>query len=202
MWPLDESGWRDLLQPLPRDADRAGVRQAIEAAVREYVDGANRDEQFRRLWLQIKRTAGSRQIEKLCRAILQLKTFPLDPVAEAMLRQVEALARMRSDADLRAAIYLSTARRGRFMSRLSLVWTGMGKSDLPISDTGPFVDFMAAITALVFSRPLDGSAVKRFVKREKARRETLLVLDQLFVGEGGIKADSFVIDAAGQHKSG
>jgi hypothetical protein len=199
-WPPNEDEWRDLLR-LPPDADRVAVRQAIEAAVCEYINDAGRDEQLRAVYLQIRRAAGSRQVEKLCQAILQLKNFPLDPATEAMLRQVEALRRLHSDAELRATIYLVTSRRGRFMSRLSLAWTGPGRGDLPISETGPFVDFMVAITALVFSRPLDGSGVKRFASRERARRATLRVLDQLFAGEGGMNVDAFVQGAASGQQS-
>jgi hypothetical protein len=125
-WPPNEDEWRDLLR-LPPDADRVAVRQAIEAAVCEYINDAGRDEQLRAVYLQIRRAAGSRQVEKLCQAILQLKNFPLDPATEAMLRQVEALRRLHSDAELRATIYLVTSRRGRFMSRLSLAWTGPGR---------------------------------------------------------------------------
>jgi hypothetical protein len=169
-WPPNEDEWRDLLR-LPPDADRVAVRQAIEAAVCEYINDAGRDEQLRAVYLQIRRAAGSRQVEKLCQAILQLKNFPLDPATEAML------------------------------SRLSLAWTGPGRGDLPISETGPFVDFMVAITALVFSRPLDGSGVKRFASRERARRATLRVLDQLFAGEGGMNVDAFVQGAASGQQS-
>jgi hypothetical protein len=60
---------------------------------------------------------------------------------------------------------------------------------------------MVAITALVFSRPLDGSGVKRFASRERARRATLRVLDQLFAGEGGMNVDAFVQGAASGQQS-
>jgi hypothetical protein len=130
--PPDEPGWRDLLQGLPPDADRVAVRQAIEAAVHEYINDAGRDEQLRAVYLQIGRAAGAQAFEKFCQAILELKNFPLDPGAEAMLRHVERLRQIRSDAEsdaeLRAAVYLSTVRRGRFMSRLSLAWTGPGRA--------------------------------------------------------------------------
>jgi hypothetical protein len=43
MWPPQDREWHDLLQPLPADADRVGVREAVEAAVREYIDDADRD---------------------------------------------------------------------------------------------------------------------------------------------------------------
>lgn len=201
-WPPDGEEWHELLKGLP-EADRPAFRQAIESAAREYIDDADRDEQLLAVYQEIKRIAGSRQIDKLCQAILQLKNFPLDPQAEAMLRQVEALKGVRSDADLRAAVYLSSSRRGRFMSRLSLAWTGPGKGDLPISETGPFVDFMVAITARVFTRPLDGSGIKRFASRERARRATLRILDQiLLAGAGDTRVDAFVIDGTGQQKSG
>jgi hypothetical protein len=154
------------------------------------------------LYRRIKRLASSQKLEELCQAILQLKNFPLEAGAESMLRHVEALRQISSDADLRAAVYLSTSRRGRFMSRLSLAWTGPGRGDLPISETGPFVEFMVAVTALAFSRPLDGSGVKRFVQRERARRATLRVLDQVLAGEGNMKVDAFLIDASGQPKTG
>jgi hypothetical protein len=203
MWPPDEAEWRELLRDLPpdlSDKERRAVQEAIEAAVREYIDDADRDEQLRSAYLQIKRVADSRQIQKLCQAILQLRDFPLDPGTEAMLRQAEALARICSEADLRASLYLSMERRSRFMSRLSLAWTGPGRGDLPTSETGSFVDFMVAITGRVFPRPLDGSGIKRFVSREKARRATLRILNQILTGQGGMKADAFLIDEAGQRK--
>jgi hypothetical protein len=193
--------WAEVLALLPSHADQTAFCQAIEAAVREYVDGAPRDEQLREVYLQIKKQGGAVAIEKFCRAILELKKFPLDPIAEAMLQHVEPLKQIQSAADLRAAFYLTTSRRGRFMSRLSLAWTGPGRGEMPISDAGPFVDFMVMIAARVFARPLDGYSVKRFAKREQARRETLQVLNQLFAGQGGMKVDAFVIDAFGNHQS-
>jgi hypothetical protein len=202
-WPPDGEEWHELLKGLPPEADRLAFRQAIESAAREYIDDADRDEQLRAVYQEIGRIAGLRQIDKLCQAILRLKNFPLDPQAEAMLRHGEALRQISSDADLRVTVYLLTSRRGRFMSRLSLAWTGPGRGDLPISETGPFVEFMVAITARVFLRPLDGSGIKRFAKRERARRATLRISDQILLGGAGdMKADAFVIDETGQQKSG
>jgi hypothetical protein len=202
-WPPGEEEWHELLKGLPPEADRLAFRQAIESAAREYIDDADRDKQLLAVYREIKRIAGLQQLEKLCQAILRLKNFPLDPQTEATLRQVEALKRVRSDADLRAVFYLSTSRRGRFMSRLSLAWTGPGRGDLPISETGSFVEFMATITALVFSRPLDGSGVKRFARRERARRATLQILNHVLAGAGVMKVDAFVINGSSdQQKSG
>jgi hypothetical protein len=58
------------------------------------------------------------------------------------------------------------------MTGISLIWTGPGKGKLPISETGPFVEFLAAIYARVEGRSLDGAGAKKFVKREWARRSS------------------------------
>jgi len=200
-WPPDERTWSELLLPL--GADRIAFRREVEAAAHEYIHDAGRDEQLLDLYRRIRRLASSQKLEELCQAVLQLKNFPLEPGMENLLRHVEALKQISSDADLRATFYLSTSRRGRFMSRLSLAWTGPGRGDLPISETGPFVEFMAAISALVFSRPLDGSGIKRFASRERARRATLRILDEVLAGEGVMKVDASVIDGSSdQQRSG
>ena len=201
MWPPQDREWHDLLQPLPADADRVGVREAVEAAVREYVDDADHDKQHHSLWLEIGRAAGSRQVEKLCRLVLQLENFSRDPVAESLLQLVAFLRWLRTDAGLRAAVYLASTRRGRFMSRLSLAWTGPGRGDLPISEAGPFVDFIADVPGRVLDRPLDSAGVKKFVRRERARRAALRVLDQRFECECKMKVDAFVFDSSGHRKS-
>ena len=122
-----------------------------------------------------------------------------DSVAEAMLRQVEPLRQICSDAGLRATMYLSKSRRrGRLLSQLSLAWTVWGRGALPKAETGSFVDFMVDITGRVFSRPVGGSGIKKFVGRERARRLTLRLRDQILLsGEGSMKADAYLIDADG-----
>jgi hypothetical protein len=195
MWPPDERAWSELVSP--PSADRTAFRQAIEAAVHEYIHDADRDKQLWGLYKRIRRLAGSQKLEELCRSILQLKNFPLEPDAEKMLRHVEALRQIGPEAKLRATVYLSITRRGRFMSRLSLAWTGPGRGDLPISETGPFVDFVVAITARVFSRPLDGSGVKKFVRRERGRRDMLKILHHFPAGEFSMKANAIVLDRFG-----
>jgi hypothetical protein len=202
-WPPTDEEWGEVLQPLPPAADRSSVQQAVEAAVREYLKEADQDQRLREVYRRIGRYAGSQGMKKVCQAILQLKGFPIDSVAEGLLRQVEPNMQIHGQAKVRAAIHLTTARDGRLMSRLSLVWTGPGKGKLPISETGPFVEFFSSIYRRVFRRPIDGSGVKRFVRREWARREILTTIKLNWAGQGGFKIDEsgvYVIDARGQRK--
>jgi hypothetical protein len=106
-WPPNEREWPELLRALPLDADRPVTRRAIEAAVQEYLGDADRDERLRAVYQQIEHQSGARSVDKLCEAILQLNNFPLDADAEALLRNVEHLKRMRPLAEVRATIYLA-----------------------------------------------------------------------------------------------
>jgi hypothetical protein len=205
LWPPSESEWRELLRQLPLDADQAAVRLAIEGAVREYVEDQPRDQALRELWSRIVRVSGSQKVRELFSLIPQLQRFPLDPEAEALLLHAEALALVRSRAEIRAATYLSITRRGRLMSRLSLAWTGPGKANMPISETGTFADFFCTITARVLPPGLEGSGVKRFVKRERARRAMLDLLKEHWRGRVDVTIGEdkvYVIDESGQHHTG
>jgi hypothetical protein len=177
LWPPDEQEWCDLRRSLPSDADHAMVRQQVEAAVQEYVGDAGRDRELSDIYEAIGRLAGLQKVQELRQWILKLRNvqnFPIDPVAETLLRMVDGLIDLPSLADIQAAIYLPSVRRQRFLSRLSLTWTGPGKGTMPISETGPFADFIYAIGVHVLdSPPPQGSGHKAFVKRELERRAAL-----------------------------
>jgi hypothetical protein len=207
-WPPQEREWTGLLRPFPAVADRIGVRKAIEAAAQEYSGDEDRDRRVHEVFNKIARHADSlarsRSLNKLCADILQLRNFALDADAEAILRKVEPLQHISREADVRAAVYLSTTRRGRLLSRLSLAWTGPGKGNLPISATGAFADFMSEITDYILPKALEGAGVKKFVKREKARRDLLRVLHEKWGAQVKAAIDDssvFLIDRSGQRKS-
>jgi hypothetical protein len=202
-WPPTEREWRGLLQSLPPDADRAAVRQAIKAAVREYVADEKRDPRLHDVWQRIAILSTKQKVTEFCRSILKLKDFPLDPDAEALLRHADAFVKIRSQTKARAAIYLTTARRGRLMSCLSLAWTGPGKAKMPISETGLFAEFLCAVTARVLPPGLEGAGVKRFVKRERARRAVLRLLKERWRGRVDMTIGEdkvYLIDASGRRK--
>ncbi|MDR3484260.1 MAG: hypothetical protein P4M05_05040 [Bradyrhizobium sp.] len=205
LWPPSESEWRELLQSLPPDADKVAVRLAIEDAVREYVADEKRDQQLHDVWERIAILSTTQKVTEFYRSILKLKDFPLDPDAEALLRHADAFAKTSSKIKSRAAIYLATARKGRLMSRLSLAWTGPGKAKMPISETGPFAEFLCAVTARVSPPGLEGSGVKRFVKRERARRAVLRLLKEHWRGRVDVTIGEdkvYVIDESGQQHTG
>jgi hypothetical protein len=175
MRPITNPEWGELLRPLPDNANRVAVRQALEPAIREYVDGAAGERQWHEAWKEIARHANSQGVAKFCRAIavLKLQNFPLDPQVEELLRVASLLMQTHSRAKVVAALYLPTNRRSRFMTAISLIWTNVAKGKLSIYEDSPFVDFLAAIYERVEGRTLDRSGVKKFVGRERARRAFL-----------------------------
>ena len=164
-WPLSSDEWHELLQPLPSHADRAAVQQAIEDAVREYLESKSRDEQLEALWQSIASVARAPRVKDYFCLILRLKDFPLDPLAEAIVHHAEAIAQIsRPPNKILAARHLADS---RLKSRLSQAWTDLGLAKMPISDNGPFVD---ALTARLLPPGLGGEGVKKFVRRERKRR--------------------------------
>jgi hypothetical protein len=184
---ITEPKWSELLMLLPDDADQVAVRQAVEVAIREYVGGADRDQRLRDVLQRIERHADSQTVRKLRQDILELEKLSPDSQAEAALRQL--LIQVRSQAKVRAAVYLSTNRRSRFMAQIAVIWTNVAKGKLPISEDSRFVDFLAAIYERVESRPLTGDGVKKFVRREKARRDVLNSIKEVWRAEGKMRID-------------
>ena len=89
------------------------------------------------------------------------------------------------------------------MSCLSLAWTGPGKAKMPISETGLFAEFLCAVTARVLPPGLEGAGVKRFVKRERARRAVLRLLKERWRGRVDMTIGEdkvYLIDASGRRK--
>jgi hypothetical protein len=200
VYPITNPESDELLQlhPLPDNADRVAVRQAVDAAIREYVGGAERDQRIRDVLLRIKRHIDSRVFQKLCQDILELKNLSPDSQAEAALRQL--LTQVRSRAGARAANYHPTARRERFMTTVALAWAGPGKGTLSIYADGSFVGFLAAIYERVEGRTLDGAGVKRFAKR---RRDFLNSISEVLSASSNMRIDEsgvYVLDADGQWK--
>jgi hypothetical protein len=202
--PITEREWGKLLCPLPDSADRVAVRQALEAAIRDYVDGADRDQRLRDVLRRIERHADSQNARNLCRDILELENLSPDSQAEAALRQL--LPQVRSHVKALAAVYLSTKRRSRFMTAIARIWTDLGKGELRISETGPFVDFLSSICVRVDeNRSLNGAGVKKFVKRERDRRDFLNSISEVLSASANMWIDEdlvYVVDASGQRKPG
>lgn len=212
---ISEKEWVELLRPLPLDADRVAVYRAIEVAIGEYIGGADRDRRLHDIWQQIGRDAGSQivsRFRKYCETVLQLEMFP-DPETKALLSHVAGLEQAlgnaplptRVEADARRAVHLATARRGRFMSGVALAWTGPGKGQLSISEAGPFVRFLSSIYERVIEgQSLNGAGVKKFVKREQARRVVLNSIAVTSAVRAGMRVDETKItlrDAPGQSTS-
>jgi hypothetical protein len=204
--PITEREWGKLLQALPDNADPIAVRQAVEAAIRDYVGGADRDQHWREAWKQVAHHAGSQGVAKFCQALLKLQNFPLDPQVEELLRLAPLLMQIHSQAEVRAAVYLTTQRRARFMMAIARIWTDLGKGELRVSETGPFVDFLTSICERVDEdRSLNGAGVKKFVRREKARSDFLNSIKLELSGSSNMlinEAEVYVLDASGQRKSG
>jgi hypothetical protein len=184
---ITEPEWSELLLLLPDDADQVAVRQAVEAAIRDYVANAPRDQRLLDLFRRIERRADSPTVRKLCQDMLELEKLSPDSQTEPAMRQ--QLTQLRSRAKVRAAVYLSTNRRGRFMSQIAVIWTNVAKGKLPISEGSPFVDFLAAIYERVEGRSLTGVGVKKFVRREKARRDVLNSIKEAWRAEGKMRID-------------
>jgi hypothetical protein len=184
---ITEPEWSELLLLLPDDADQVAVRQAVEAAIREYVGGTDRDQRLRDVLRRIGHHADSQTVRKLIREILELEKLSPDSRAEAVLRQL--LTQVRSEAKVRAAVYLSTKRRNRFMAQIAVIWTNVAKGKLPISEASWFVDFLSAIYERVEGRPLTGVGVKKFVRREKARRDVLNSIKEVWRAKGNMRID-------------
>jgi hypothetical protein len=199
-WPPREQEWYEILRDLPPDADRVAVRVAIEAAVRVYVETADRDQAHHDLWEHFENIGGRQNFQKLLELVGQLSTP--DPIAQTLIDGVNLLRQSYSIADIEGAIYLPTNRHEQFLASLSLAWTGPGKGELPKSESGPFVDFMYRITELVQRNPLEGSGVKEFVRRELKRRAALDILKGVWSmhGQGAVKSAAFLTDAFGQRK--
>ena len=197
LWPPGEDEWRELLQQLPPHADRGAVRQAIEVAVRKHIEDKKHHRRFHDLWQRIIEAGRSWQkVGEYFRLIQQLKDFPLDPHTEAVLGSAEALGQIRRPAKIRTADYAAAE---RLKSRLSRAWTDQGQAKMPISETGPFVDFFCAVTARVLPPGLGGGGVKSFVRREKRRRAMLTLLKAREGVVMRIDEDKvYLIDASGQ----
>jgi hypothetical protein len=203
-WPPSADEQREILKTLPAGAESAeanAVWAMIERAVREFFDTAERDEAHRGLLRQIVK-ASAKSATTLQPLALQLSNFPSDRDTEALLQHVDALRQICSAAEVRAALYLSNAREGRLFTALSLAWTGPGKGVISVSAEGPFVDFMHAIVDRILPpRSLD---VKRFVRREKARRKAINVIHERIAGQSGLIVNPsgiYEIDGSGQRKS-
>jgi hypothetical protein len=195
-WPPDDDERREILRLFPATADRRAVWEMVETAVRIFLETAESDEAHRILLRQIGKT-GAKTVEKLRALALELSRFPLDRDAAALLQHVDALAQICTAAEIRAAIYLLRSRKGRLFSGLSLAWTGPGKGDMPISEQGPFVEFMESIVNRVL--PPHAIDVKRWVPREKARRKALDVINERFAGQSHlVVSETYLTDSSGQ----
>jgi hypothetical protein len=194
---LNEREWDALLRELPANADRPAVRAAVEVATLEYNTGASHDEESRRRRKEIKKARSI--VEKLLCSINRIQ--PDRPPEHEIKTAMEALSQFCATSELSAL--LPSTRRERFLSRLSLAWTGPGKGALTKSETGPFTRFMHAVGEL------GGRGVKAFAIREEKRRAKLhVVLEparpkagvEPIHGQTSLGAVAFLIDATGQRK--
>jgi hypothetical protein len=190
-WPPEEPEWRDLLQQLPADADRAGVRAMVLAAVDEYVKTANRGRDLQLLKKQVR----SKSFEKFHQIDLG------EDVSSERLRRwiTETINEIPTIVETLADAFSSRTRRKRLFSTLSLAWTGPGKGELLISIQSPLANFICLVAERVdLVPPITERGVKAFAKREKVRREAINVIKEVWRVQSGMGVDSFVIDAAGR----
>ena len=205
-WPLSDDDWRTILQILSPDANRTAVRQVIEAAVCEFIEGEG-DQKFYDLCWRITRAARNQRVQEFFRQVLQFRQrdFSLDPDTEAYLRHVEAIVEAGPPKPPKPANKSPAARYQaieQLRSRFSRAWTDQGGGEMPISATGPFADFFYTLTSRVIPPGLDGEGTKKFVKREKGRRDRL---SRLKAREGAnLEIDEtdgvYLITASGQRK--
>jgi hypothetical protein len=197
MWPPDEEEWGQLLKGLPIEADRSAVCQAVMAAVWDYVENAGRDRARGSDLSPLKKQIKSKAFKKLNQCLHQISDRGNIP---EQLRQFIDLAReIPATVDQLVELYLPSTRRERLLSSLSLAWTGPGKGAMPVSETGAFAEFLCGIADRVLRRSLSVHGAKAFVKREKLRRAIVGIIR--LSGEGGMKADAFLIDASSQPKT-
>jgi hypothetical protein len=192
MWRPDEREWQNLLQKLPADADRVGVRDMVLAAVREYDETADRGHDLQLL----KKLVRSKSFEKLRQYRRQHSD---EDVPSERLRQwmTETVDEIPITVEALAAAFRPSTRREQLLQMLSVAWTGPGKGELSISECGPLADFICAVADRVLTPSITGSGVKAFVRRERTRR-ALTVVYEVWRVQSEIKVSSYVIDAAGR----
>jgi hypothetical protein len=192
MWRPDEREWQNLLQKLPADADRVGVRDMVLAAVREYDETADRGHDLQLL----KKLVRSKSFEKLRQYRRQHSD---EDVPSERLRQwmTETVDEIPITVEALAAAFRPSTRREQLLQTLSVAWTGPGKGELSISECGPLADFICAVADCVLTPSITGSGVKAFVRRERTRR-ALTVVYEVWRVQSEIKVASYVIDAAGR----
>jgi hypothetical protein len=195
-WPPSEEEWIDILKDVS-PPDWHATRAAVERAVDEYGENAERDEAELQLRNDIKRQADLEGFRALCNLMDDLLQRCPDDLT--LRQQLDVLHQIYTHADIRAAVLLPSSRRERFLAALSLAWTGPGKGKLPIAEVGPHADFMCAITDRVLPH-MSSSGIKAFARRERVRRKALHILDEVLRGQGEFKATGFLIDADGRPK--
>ena len=202
-WPLSDDDWREILRFLSPEADRAAVRQVIEDAVREFIEGQY-DQEFHDQCWRITRAARARPVQEFFRLVLQVKDFPLDPDTAAYLQHVEALVDAgppKPPKPPKKALAARYQAIERLRSRFSRAWTDRGQGEMPISANSPFADFFYALTSRVLPPGLEGEGIKAFVRRETRQRKRLHRLTKhkgvnLTIDEGLV----YIIDSTGQRR--
>jgi hypothetical protein len=173
----------------------------VEAAVREYIDNAPRDQVQHSLREEIAEKA-ERHVGWLLDMVGRLDWALLNE-AEMTREHLKAAAQSLLSEQRRADSFLPSERRKRLQSRLAIAWTGPGKGKISISD-GPLARFISTVFDYVpDAKPFSASGAKRFLAEIEAPRRELLKI--LSVGEpwsvqSGMAADPYLIDGFGRRK--
>jgi hypothetical protein len=177
---------------------RATVLAEVEAARRDYVAVPMSSEQ-RVLWQRVAKLLKSAAVTELRQLAsrIDFRNLPdpgfIDPISADRDWLPRMIKYLTTGVPVAVAYADLCKPRERLYSRLFRAWTAAG-GELSVSETGPLVTFMQNVTDDLFARPISGEAIKKAVRREKARRR-IGAAPARFEGQGGLIADGTVIKA-------
>lgn len=171
---------------LPKGADRARARAAIEEALRQYHKGSpprSSDVTKYERWQRVAEIVASKSFTKLVQSVGQVILDRLDRDDPEWLSRLAAdLVRLKQRAAARAEFYRPRTQLEHLIARLLDIWRDAG-GRLSISQAGPLPRFLLA----VLPQKRSGKTIQRLIEREKKRR--LIIEQQVLAGAGNVSID-------------
>jgi hypothetical protein len=189
-WPPSAEQWEEILRELPANKHEA-VRARIEESVRNYFTDELEQSPRHECWQDLQDKLSS-NVADLCEILKKTADAdPANPERERLLHLAEEIDQVRRRAKDYVKLYGRRGRQNRLWTWLLIAWNRDGGGELSDSADGPLVRFFDAIAGLIFEQPIGGTTVRGIVKREKERRDGLVVREPVVLqGRRGLSADA------------